>query len=55
MLFYGLTVLGAMVSLRPKALRLPYYFCMINSALFAWMFQALLHGRTIPSWVDFDR
>ncbi len=39
--FYGLAVLGAMTSLRPKVLRLPYYFCMINSALFAWMYQAL--------------
>jgi cellulose synthase/poly-beta-1,6-N-acetylglucosamine synthase-like glycosyltransferase len=54
-LFYGLAVLGAMVSLRPKILRLPYYFCMINSALFAWVYQALRHGRVIPSRVELDQ
>jgi cellulose synthase/poly-beta-1,6-N-acetylglucosamine synthase-like glycosyltransferase len=54
-LFYGLAVLGAMASLKPKVLRLPYYFCMINSALFAWMYQALRHGRAIPSRVELDR
>jgi cellulose synthase/poly-beta-1,6-N-acetylglucosamine synthase-like glycosyltransferase len=54
-LFYGLAVLGAMVSLKPKVLRLPYYFCMINSALFAWVYQALRHGRAIPSRVELDR
>ncbi len=54
-LFYGLAVLGAMVSLKPKILRLPYYFCMINSALFAWVYQALRHGRAIPSRVELDQ
>ncbi len=54
-LFYVLAVLGAMVSLRPKVLRLPYYFCMINSALFAWLYQALRHGRAIPSRIELDR
>jgi cellulose synthase/poly-beta-1,6-N-acetylglucosamine synthase-like glycosyltransferase len=39
-LFYGLAVGGALVALRPKVLRLPYYFCMINIALFACMYQA---------------
>jgi len=53
--FYGLAVLGAMVSLKPKILRLPYYFCMINSALFAWAYQALRHGRAIPSRVELDQ
>ncbi|HZW95569.1 MAG TPA: glycosyltransferase family 2 protein [Candidatus Eremiobacteraceae bacterium] len=55
MLFYGLAVLGAMVSPKPKVLRLPYYFCMINSALFAWVYQALRHGRPIPSRVELDQ
>ncbi len=55
MLFYGLAVLGAMTSLKPKVLRLPYYFCMINSALFAWVYQALRHGRAIPSRVELDQ
>jgi cellulose synthase/poly-beta-1,6-N-acetylglucosamine synthase-like glycosyltransferase len=54
-LFYGLAALGAMVSLKPKVLRLPYYFCMINSALFAWVYQALRHGRAIPSRVELDQ
>jgi cellulose synthase/poly-beta-1,6-N-acetylglucosamine synthase-like glycosyltransferase len=54
-LFYGLAVLGAMISLKPKVLRLPYYFCMINSALFAWVYQALRHGRAIPSRVELDQ
>ena len=54
-LFYGLAVLGAMVNLKPKVLRLPYYFSMINSALFAWVYQALRRGRAIPSWVEFHK
>ena len=54
-LFYGLAGLGAMAGLKPKVLRLPYYFCMINSALFAWVYQAVRHGRAIPSRVELDR
>jgi cellulose synthase/poly-beta-1,6-N-acetylglucosamine synthase-like glycosyltransferase len=53
--FYGLAVLGAIVNLKPKFLRLPYYFCMINSSLFAWIYQALRHGRAIPSRVELDQ
>jgi cellulose synthase/poly-beta-1,6-N-acetylglucosamine synthase-like glycosyltransferase len=55
LVFYGLAVLGAISSLKPKALRLPYYFCMINSALFAWMYQALRRGRAIPSRIELDQ
>ena len=54
-LFYGLAALGAMISLKPKMLRLPYYFCMINSALFAWVYHAVRHGHAIPSWVEFGQ
>jgi cellulose synthase/poly-beta-1,6-N-acetylglucosamine synthase-like glycosyltransferase len=54
-LFYGFAVLGAIFSLRPKLLRLPYYFCMINSALFVWVYQALRHGRAIRSRVELDQ
>ncbi len=54
-LFYAIAATGAVVSLRPKMLRLPYYFCMINSALFAWVYQALRHKRAIPSRVQLDR
>lgn len=53
-LFYGLAALGAFLNLKPKVLRLPYYFCMVNSALFAWMYQALRRGRAIPSRVELD-
>jgi poly-beta-1,6-N-acetyl-D-glucosamine synthase len=53
-LFYALALLGAKFALKPKVLRLPYYFCMINSALFAWIYQAIQHGRIIPSRIDLD-
>jgi cellulose synthase/poly-beta-1,6-N-acetylglucosamine synthase-like glycosyltransferase len=45
--FYALVLLGALVRLRPKALRLPYYFCMINAAAFLGMYHALRGGRTL--------
>jgi cellulose synthase/poly-beta-1,6-N-acetylglucosamine synthase-like glycosyltransferase len=54
-LFYALALLGAVLSLKPKFLRLPYYFCMINSALFAWVYYALRHGRAIPSRIQLDK
>jgi len=54
-LFYGLALLGRFFNLRPKVLRLPYYFCMINSALFAWMYYALRMRRAIPSRVQLDK
>jgi hypothetical protein len=44
-LFYGLAMLGARITLKPKVLRLPYYFCMINSALFASIYHAVRHGQ----------
>jgi hypothetical protein len=54
-LFYGLAVLGGAVDLKPKILRLPYYFCMANAPLFGWIYQALRHGRAIPSRIELDR
>ena len=45
--FYALVVLGALVRLRPKILRLPYYFCMINAAAFLGMYYALRGGRAL--------
>ena len=54
-LFYGLAALGALVTLKPGFLRLPYYFCMINSAFFAWIYHALRMGRMIPSRVELDQ
>jgi poly-beta-1,6-N-acetyl-D-glucosamine synthase len=53
--FYSLALLGSKFGLRPKVLRLPYYFCMINSALFAWMYQAVRHKRAIPSRIELDQ
>jgi cellulose synthase/poly-beta-1,6-N-acetylglucosamine synthase-like glycosyltransferase len=54
-LFYGLAAMSLHVNLRPKVLRLPYYFCMINSAMFAWIYQAVRRGRIIPARVELDR
>lgn len=54
-LFYGLAALGAVIKLRPAFMRLPYYFCMINSAFFAWAYHALRFGQLIPSGVELDR
>jgi hypothetical protein len=44
-LFYGLALLGALGWLKPKTLRLPFYFCMINASLFAWMYKILIHPK----------
>ena len=54
-IFYALAILQSIFSLRPKILGLPYYFCMINSALFAWVYHALRHRRVIPSRIELDR
>jgi cellulose synthase/poly-beta-1,6-N-acetylglucosamine synthase-like glycosyltransferase len=54
-LFYGLALLGRTVDLKSKILRLPYYFCMVNASLFAWIYQAVRHGRAIPSRIELDR
>ena len=45
--FYALVLVGALARLRPKILRLPYYFCMINAAAFLGMYHALRGGRTL--------
>ena len=47
LVFYALVLLGALVKLRPKVLRLPYYFCMINAAAFLGMYHAVRGGRTL--------
>ena len=54
-LFYSLAVLGGTVDLKPKILRLPYYFCVVNAPLFGWIYQAVRHGRAIPSRIELDR
>ena len=53
--FYGLAALGALVPLRPKFLRLPYYFCMINFAFFAWIYFALRMKQFVPSRIALDK
>jgi hypothetical protein len=49
LLFYLLVPLGAALPLRPKLLRLPYYFCMINAAAFLAVYHTLT-GRRRLSW-----
>jgi hypothetical protein len=53
--FYSLAVLGGTIDLKPRVLRLPYYFCMVNAPLFGWIYQAVRHGRAIPSRIELDR
>ncbi|MGI9073250.1 MAG: hypothetical protein ACR2JB_18495 [Bryobacteraceae bacterium] len=38
--FYVLAVCGALIRLRPKFLMLPYYFSMINAAVFLGTYHA---------------
>jgi cellulose synthase/poly-beta-1,6-N-acetylglucosamine synthase-like glycosyltransferase len=45
--FYALAALGAVRRLRPRALRLPYYFCMIHAAAFAGLYHALTGLRRL--------
>lgn len=47
--FYALAILGAVWPLRPKLLRLPYYFSMINAAAFLGMYYVTL-GRHRMIW-----
>jgi cellulose synthase/poly-beta-1,6-N-acetylglucosamine synthase-like glycosyltransferase len=47
--FYGLAVAGAWGQLRPRILRVPHYFCMINAAIFAALYHAV-QGRRRLAW-----
>lgn len=47
LVFYGLVGLGAVWQLRPKALRLPYYFCMINAAVLVGAYHVARGRRTL--------
>ena len=51
LVFYALAALGAVGRLPWKPLRLPYYFCMINAAVFVWAWQRLT-GRLRPRGSD---
>jgi hypothetical protein len=48
--FYGLALLGASRMVGPKLLRLPYYFCMINSALIVWLYYRLAWPARATAW-----
>jgi len=43
--FYALALAGLFLPLRPRILRLPYYFSMINTAVFFGLYHALTHRR----------
>jgi cellulose synthase/poly-beta-1,6-N-acetylglucosamine synthase-like glycosyltransferase len=45
LLFYALAVVGLTGRLRPRALRLPFYFCMVNSAAFFGLYHAMTRRR----------
>ncbi len=47
--FYLLAAVGAIWPLRPRVLRLPYYFCMINAAVLPGLCRALA-GRRGTGW-----
>jgi cellulose synthase/poly-beta-1,6-N-acetylglucosamine synthase-like glycosyltransferase len=45
LVFYILAALGITGRLRPRALRLPFYFCMVNSAAFFGVYHAMTRRR----------
>jgi poly-beta-1,6-N-acetyl-D-glucosamine synthase len=46
--FYVLAICGAIIRLRPKFLMLPYYFSMINAAMFLGSYHAATGLRRMP-------
>ncbi len=44
-IFYLVALLGTMFQLKPKAIMLPFYFCMINAAMFFGLYHALTSRR----------
>ncbi len=47
--FYSLAAFGLTGRLRPRALTLPFYFCMVNAAAFFGLYHALIHRKSM-SW-----
>jgi hypothetical protein len=45
--FYAAVALGAVATIKPKVLRLPYYFCMINLAAFVGAYRVLVARGTL--------
>jgi cellulose synthase/poly-beta-1,6-N-acetylglucosamine synthase-like glycosyltransferase len=46
-IFYLLALAGMVIRLRPKSLMLPYYFCMINTAVFFGVYHAMTSRRSM--------
>ena len=49
LIFYGLAFVGSRWKLKPRGLRLPYYFCFINAA-YLWSVCQSLQGRHKVKW-----
>jgi cellulose synthase/poly-beta-1,6-N-acetylglucosamine synthase-like glycosyltransferase len=49
--FYALALSGAAFALRPRLLRLPYYFSMVNAALMVALFEHAVQRRPV-TWQD---
>lgn len=49
LIFYGLALLGSQWQLKPRVLRLPYYFCFVNAAYF-WSVSQLFRGERKVNW-----
>jgi len=43
--FYALALVGAFRGLKPKVLRLPFYYCWISAAWFVWLYQVMLRRK----------
>jgi biofilm PGA synthesis N-glycosyltransferase PgaC len=49
LVFYGLALVGNRWKLKPRALRLPYYFCFVNTA-YLWSVCQSFQGRRRVRW-----
>ena len=49
LIFYGLALVGSQWQLKPRGLRLPYYFCFINAA-YLWSVCQSFQGRRKLRW-----
>lgn len=49
LVFYALALLGSLMPLKPRILRLPYYFCFVNAA-YLWSVLQLLTGAGKVRW-----
>ena len=49
LIFYGLALLGTQWQLRPRGLRLPYYFCFVNAA-YLWSVCQMFSGGRKVKW-----